>query len=476
MASMKSLEPFRVSNDAVPTGNLKRCAAWWLPSPSGACPVDRFSKEQVELAYEELDRLLKHKLFRRSESLRKLLRVLFDAAQSGRELTEEIIAVEVYNFDLRDFHPARNATVRRGMSDLRKRLSKYYREVTPADVALQLPLGSYRLRVHTVDLSKENWRRIFGQAKLLSASRYLDELELALQRIDEVLTEQPEFAPAFALRSSICLNIGTNGGQPSVQAASARKAAERAMELAPDLWESLAASASVAGLLDWDWDKAQSLYLRAESIPGNEVVADPWYQATQVALDRIDSCLAKMRRALLEYPQPPRVLQQNYGATLHLARRWEEAETALKETTEVYPDDFSPWIWLAMQAATLGKRAKAGHYMVRAALVTRGRMPGTLIQSSRDAVLKGKFHLPRSHAGGAVECNNLFASVIRERPESAIGALERMVYSHNAIAVVFMRSPMQDYLAASPRFLALFDRMGIPRPDAIAMESIRFGR
>ena len=422
------------------------------------------SEEKTSLAQAELERLFAHKLFRKSQVLQRLLAFLVDEELHRRPVTESALAQALLGLAEDAFHPYTNSYVRVNTSQLRQRLSAYYRETAPGRVQFHLPLGSFRLRIDVLEASQELRWQAFGQAKLLSTSRYVEELELALQRIDEVVAERPAFAPAYALKSHIHFYIGSHGGPPLGQIEPARQAAERAMALAPEDWESLAAAASIAALVDWDWVKAEELYARAAAATGNELVGDPWYQASQVAAGRMERLLDQMRQALLHYPMPPRALQQNYGSTLHLARRWEEAETALRQTTEIYPDDFSPWLWLAMQEIGLGNRAKAAYSLVRGAAVTRGRMPGTLIETARDFFLTGKIQSPQAHAGGAGEVPRLMLFAAAKRPGPAIDAMERMVEARNAIAVIFLRSPMQDYLHDSPRFLALFDRMGIPRP------------
>ena len=419
-------------------------------------------REKASLAQAELARVLARKLFRKSQVLQRLLAFLVEAELLGQTVTEILLATSVFGLAEAEFHPYTNAHVRVNTSLLRRRLVAYYHEAASAKVRFHLPQGSFRLRIDVLNLSQERWRRAYAQARLLSTSWYVDELELALQRIAAVVAEQPGFAPAYALRSQIHMTIGSHGGPPREQAA--REAAERAMELAPDSWESLTAAGNVAGLFDWDWTRAELLYGRAEAIPGNEVVADPWYQAAQVAIDRIDPCLTKMRQALWEYPLPPRGLQKVYGAMLYLARRWDEAEAEMTQTTQLYPDDFVAWYWLGMQAMALGNRAKAIHCMARSIAVTRGRLPGALLQVAQDFLTSGKLPVTRDIPGSASECVKFFVGAVTRRPEPAIDALERAMEAGNVLAAVYLRAPMQDYLHDSPRYLALFDRMGIPRP------------
>ena len=421
-------------------------------------------QEKASLAQAELAQIVAHKLFRKSQVLQRLLAFLIDAELRHRPVTESLLATAVFGLKDDEFHPYTNSNVRVNTSLLRRRLTAYYQEIAPTRIRLHFPQGSLRLRIDVLDPDQELWRRAFGQAKLLATSWYGDELELALRRIEEVLAEQPNFGPAFALRSQLHLTIGSHGAPPLDHMAPAREAAKRAMALAPDAWESLTAAGNVAALLDWDWPQAERLYERAGTVAGNEVVGDPWYQAAQVALDRIEPCLAKMRQALIDYPMPPRTLQKVYGAMLSLAGRWEEAEREMRQTTEIYPDDFVAWMWLAMQAITLGNRGQATQCLVRSVAVTRGRLPGALIAMMRDFLLTGKLPSAQSAPGSAAEVAKVLIGAVMKRADLATDALERMVENRNVLAVVYLRGPMQSHLHDSPKFLALFDRMGIPRP------------
>ena len=420
--------------------------------------------QKAEPAKAELGRLMQHRLFRKSQTLQRFLAYLVDAELAGRAVSESELASDVLGLAEHEFHPYTNSIIRVNISSLRKRLDEYYREVPPSLVRFQLPRGAFRVRIDEAGAPLENWRRAFGQAKILAASRYVDELQSALRRIDDTLAARPKFAPGYALRSRTHLFIGSHGGAPRESARLAREAAERAIELAPDAWDSLAAAASVASLVDWDWQRADSLYDHALNVPGNEVVADPWWQATEVALDRIGPCLGKVHQALSSDSVSHRSLQQNYGIMLHLARRWDEAEIELAETTELYPDDYCPWLWRAMQELLFSNSARAAYSIGQSLIVTRGRLPGTIFQSLRDLLVSGKFELPVSEPGGAEEAPKVIASRWLNRPEHAIDALERMLEARNALTPIFLRAPINDYLCGSARFLALFDRMGIPPP------------
>jgi tetratricopeptide (TPR) repeat protein len=415
-------------------------------------------------AREELARILSHRLFARGGKLKALLSHLLEAELAGRTLTETELAV-ISTGDPQNFHPLLHSHVRVDMHRLRAKLAEYYRNNSPGKVRLLLPIGSLRLRIEPVSANNEPWRRTFSQARLLSESRYVDKIDIALSLIDEVLAAKPDFAPAYALKTSCCIWQTVHGDNPVAFHSPARDAAAHAMKHAPDAWESLAAAASVAALLDWNWDLADRLYARAAAIPGNEIVADPWYQLAEVAQNRVGPLLAKMREALSAFPLPPRGMQQNFGFILHLAECFDEAEQELRQTTVLYPDEFGPWMWLAKQALVRGSRAKAAQHFLRTVFVSRGRMPGTYFQLVRNALLTGRIQSPRTAPGGANEFGIVLSSSMLNRPDAAIAALERMLDARNSLGLVLMRAPLQRYLHTNPRFLALFHRAGVPPPS-----------
>jgi tetratricopeptide (TPR) repeat protein len=416
------------------------------------------------LAARELDRLLADPLFSKSKLLQRLLRLLVDCALRNTPVTESFLAFELLGLEEQDFHPYTNPYVRVNTSLLRKRLRQYYARETPVDVIFHLPSGGFSLRIEAAYSMDAQWKRLFSQARLLSDSRYTEELSEAVTLLESVLQLKPDFAPAFARLASVHVSMAGHGAPPALHMDAARAAAARALELAPDSWEALCGAASVAGLGDHNWTLAAELFDRALAIPGNHVVPHPWFQAHMLATGRLSELLQLMERALPEYDLPPRNLQQNYGICLHIASRFPEAEAEMLRTSVLFPDDYSVWVWLAIQHWLCGAPARTLDALSRAVLASRHRMPGQLIASAMQTIRGKGRGTPPQIAGTAAEMSTLIASMVLGHHRAAFDALFRMLDARNPLSFILLRSPLVARLSILPDYPQLFTSAGLPPP------------
>jgi hypothetical protein len=97
-----------------------------------------------KFVYAELFRVLASDCFDGQKREKQILRYIGGAFLSNNRVSESLIALEV--FEMRDFDPARTATIRSWMTKLRSRLRAYYRAEGKEDhVRLDIPDGSYEL-------------------------------------------------------------------------------------------------------------------------------------------------------------------------------------------------------------------------------------------------------------------------------------------------------------------------------------------
>lgn len=111
----------------------------------------------------------------------------------------------------------------------------------------------------------------------------------------------------------------------------------RALGLAPNLGEALAALAFVRAVRDWQWDDSESLFLRAlAQAPGDPTIHE-WYAAACLAPQgRYDSAIANLGQALDLDPVSVSV-RCHLGLIFYLQGRYTEAARELKLALELEP-------------------------------------------------------------------------------------------------------------------------------------------
>src|SRR5262245_19377978 len=92
----------------------------------------------------QLDRILGHEIFSRSERLSRFLRYVVEETLAGRgaELKEAVLAAELYGKKL-DSESGDDSTVRVDARRLRDKLREYYVECSHEAVIITLPKGGY---------------------------------------------------------------------------------------------------------------------------------------------------------------------------------------------------------------------------------------------------------------------------------------------------------------------------------------------
>lgn len=106
------------------------------------CPTPEIQREEV---LEHLEQILSHPLFRNSKRYAAVLRYIVECTLQGNQadLKERTIGIEVFHRPP-DYDTANDHVVRSAMSEIRRRLTQYYREdENESEVKIGLQPGSY---------------------------------------------------------------------------------------------------------------------------------------------------------------------------------------------------------------------------------------------------------------------------------------------------------------------------------------------
>jgi DNA-binding winged helix-turn-helix (wHTH) protein/tetratricopeptide (TPR) repeat protein len=152
----------------------------------------------------------------------------------------------------------------------------------------------------------------------------------------EAVALDPAYAAAYvALADTYNLLGAQHSVMPPGEAfPKARAAAERALEIDPQLAEAYASLAFGAYCFDWDWSAAESHFQTAIDLKPNYATAHHWYGEFLSAARRFEESIASLRHALALDPLSL-AMSTDLGATFYYARDYERSEEELRKTLEV---------------------------------------------------------------------------------------------------------------------------------------------
>lgn len=298
------------------------------------------------------------------------------------------------------------------------------------------------------------------------------DVEESIRFFDEAIKKDPTFAPGYLGLALAYWNMGSvfMGGVAERERPKAVLAAQRALELDPDLADAHVLMALIAET-QWRWAEAESEYHRALDLRPNDAAA---YSGLAWWLDcqgRTEEAVT-MRRHAREL-DPLAVSGANLGWDLFFARRYDQAIQELHSVLAVKPDDaFALWI--------LGFVLIANHHP-QAAIpeLERG-----VSSSGRSPAVMGLLVNAYAQAGRLSDALRLLDELHRRRRTEYVPAtafvlaylglgnydqsfvwLER-AYKEQSYALQTLKVlPLFDPIRSDPRFVDLLHRVGLDRPN-----------
>lgn len=197
------------------------------------------------------------------------------------------------------------------------------------------------------------------RARLLWHERSPASLRRAAELLGEAIERDPEFGRAQALLANVLSAPPGHGpdGSPTEAAARAREAAERALELDPDLHD---AHAGLARALMWQrvWEEAERHYRRAIELGPRDPAVRAWYAWLLAARGRMDEALAEAHAGIKLDPFLPET-RAAYAAMLLFNRRPEPAAAEYRRLEELRPDGAGGGLGRAIALSEAGRTEEA---------------------------------------------------------------------------------------------------------------------
>ena len=201
--------------------------------------------------------------------------------------------------------------------------------------------------------------RLYLQGKYLIDRLTKEDTEKGVAYLRQVLELDPNHALAWIrLSQAHCGQVGWGWDDKQETVDAARMAAQRAIELAPDLAEAHVQMALVRRLLDWDWKAAELSARRALELAPNSAEA---LREAGVLMDqtgRLEEGLELLQRATEQDP----LSSFTYGQLAYLYRalgRMPEALAAYEKAAELSPNRVAAWHMMAITLSEMGRDEEA---------------------------------------------------------------------------------------------------------------------
>ena len=171
------------------------------------------------------------------------------------------------------------------------------------------------------------------------------DLETAMQYFNLALEKNPNSALAYAGISQVWVWYNQMGVVPPNEAVpKAVAAAEKALELDNSLAEVHYALALIKTWGEWNWEEAETAFLRAIEINPNYPDARIFYSHYLIIMKRYEEAIVQMERAL-ELDPFNVMFQALYAADLYYLRRYDETVEMCRHVLRTVPNH---WLAVAM--------------------------------------------------------------------------------------------------------------------------------
>jgi TolB-like protein/DNA-binding winged helix-turn-helix (wHTH) protein/Tfp pilus assembly protein PilF len=301
------------------------------------------------------------------------------------------------------------------------------------------------------------------QARYFKGRWIVNELKTSLVFLNQSLRIAPDYAPAWALRSSVYSSMGDMGAMKKTEALQkAREDAERSIALDPNLAEGYVALSTVQ-MNDWDWRQAEATLEKASALAPREPNVLMARSQLYRMLGQVKDCIDVLKKVTVIDPLSPGAFGM-LGNRLFYVGRYQEALSAQQRALELNPD--AEFVHLNRAEVYLKLRR------FEEAKDEVGREPGELwnllgkamvyqelgqMQAS-DAALKEL--IAKHKEDEAFLISEIYA--YRNDPENAFTWLERAYQQRDSSLIDIKNDPFLEKLRNDPRYLRLLSKMGLP--------------
>jgi len=315
--------------------------------------------------------------------------------------------------------------------------------------------------------------RLYLQGRYAWYQRTFEGVRKSLDLFQQSVALDPEFALAWTgVADAYVVGWANYIGIPQAEAyARGKAAAQRAVELAPDLAEAHASLGTILFEHDWDWDGAEREFRRALELNPGYASAHQAYGEFLYAMGRFDESLTELHRAI-ELDPGAAIMQSVLGWALLAKGDTEAALAQFDATLQMQPglidalDGRAGAVWLARRSDS----------EVVEAILARDRSMG--LRAAAEQLLRETFQRDgldgfwrvrlssESDPASGVEVNPgldpMWNYAMLGEKAKALDIVEQMVRDRNPSMTYLETGFFFVPLHGEPRYQALLEQMKFP--------------
>ena len=391
-------------------------------------------------------------------SVRKAGKRVRITAQLVEVASDSHLWSETYDRELEDIFAVQDDIAQSVVKELRTTLMKEKPDASADTAAKAEVLAAAKWRSENVEAY-----RLYLQGRFFEDRFTKEDTAKAVEYYRQALEIDPQYALAWAgLARSHATQAGASFAPMAEGYAMSQQAAERAVELGPDLAEAYAALGEGRMWFDRNWDEAEALLRRAlELAPANPRVMRN-VAILAGAQGRFDEAIEMLRHAAALDPLAVPV-HRSLARWLWSAGRLEESEAAVGRTLELNPRDERAQHYLGLVRLAQGRFDEAVELFQRDEHPTYRTLGLALSHHALGHPAESEAALQelieRDSAGAAYQVAEVYA--YRGQPDLAFEWLDRAHAQRDAGVTTAKASPLLRNLHADPRWPAFLARIGL---------------
>jgi len=298
------------------------------------------------------------------------------------------------------------------------------------------------------------------------------DLHKSIEAYQNAVQKDPSYALAYAGLASGYALLGQvpYDDMPPIQAKpKAREAAERALQLDPQLGEAHSVLANVSFSYDWDFDAAEREFQRALALGQNDPTAHQWHSHYCVVRNRLQQALEENSRALALDPVSP-LFNTTRAEIYYNDRQFDAAIGQARRTIEQYPTYPLAYIWLgsayrekkmykdALEQFAQASKLSDNHPAITALYGHALALSGDTAGARR--ALADLQRLAKTRYVSAFYFAGIYTGLGEK--STAMDWLDKAYKERNDRLVYLNVDPMADPLRSEPRFQDLMKRLHLP--------------